>query len=666
MSYSDDYDRKRGALWALDAGCDRDTWVRIGMAAKAAGLPEDEWLDWSATGANYGGEADARSVWRSIEPGGGVGAGTLFKLADDAGWRDPRRANGHAPTRPPATNGAARTASRPHKPDRPRADAQALWDSYAPAPASHGYICGKRGVAEGLRVVPDDDPMTIRGLRVAGCLALPLHGIADSKLRTVQFVPPPEANARKLNLPGTAFGDGAFITGTAAPDGRLYVCEGIGQAWACVRADPMAAAVVTAGVGRFATVAKALRARWPDAQIVLMPDCGQEATAEKVAREVRGAWVPMPDSTDSNDGADDYAAEYGDEALADLLAKPRRPEMRFRLLAARDVLAAPPMSWLVHGVLPREGLATLYGAPGSGKSFLTLDLSAAIAQGREDWFGYGLTGAPVVYVALEGGAGFRQRLQAWQAHHGCELPERLRFVMQELDLRADVSDLAEAIVAAGGASGLVVIDTLAHSMGIFDENSPSEMTALVSKCGELQRLTGGAVLLVHHSGKDPAKGERGHSALRGALDCSLEVKHEGGVHRWKVSKAKDGADGGETYFDLRRVALDVDDSGREASSCVVVPATASEAPPAVLRAPTTARQQVVYETVGALLKMSRDFGKGGAPDTRPCVRHEQAVEAVAPKLTQYTSDKRNWAARQAIAAMQAKWYDTDGEWLWHR
>ncbi len=45
--------RARSALWSLDAGTDRDTWVKTGMAAKAAGLDFDTWHDWSATAGNY-------------------------------------------------------------------------------------------------------------------------------------------------------------------------------------------------------------------------------------------------------------------------------------------------------------------------------------------------------------------------------------------------------------------------------------------------------------------------------------------------------------------------------------------------------------------------------------------------------------------------------------
>ncbi|MGF6777830.1 DUF7146 domain-containing protein [Paraburkholderia sp. GAS334] len=83
-----DIDRARSALFYIDAGCDRAEWIRIGMAAKAAGLDSADWIDWCASGANFGGEREARSVWRSFKPAGGIGAATLFRAAIDAGWSE--------------------------------------------------------------------------------------------------------------------------------------------------------------------------------------------------------------------------------------------------------------------------------------------------------------------------------------------------------------------------------------------------------------------------------------------------------------------------------------------------------------------------------------------------------------------------------------------------
>ena len=62
-------------------------------------------------------------------------------------------------------------------------------------------------------------------------------------------------------------------------------------------------------------------------------------------------------------------------------------EKEFRLYRASDFPDLPELQWLVDGVLPEQGLLCVYGPSGVGKSFLCLDLAAAIAEGAE-WFGH--------------------------------------------------------------------------------------------------------------------------------------------------------------------------------------------------------------------------------------------------------------------------------------
>ncbi len=63
-------------------------WVRLGMAAKAAGLTFEDWHDWSATAGNYRNQADCRSTWNSMK-GDGIRAGTVFAAARRLAGPDP-------------------------------------------------------------------------------------------------------------------------------------------------------------------------------------------------------------------------------------------------------------------------------------------------------------------------------------------------------------------------------------------------------------------------------------------------------------------------------------------------------------------------------------------------------------------------------------------------
>lgn len=648
-----DLDRARDALHAIPPDLPRDEWVRAGMAAHAAGLPFDEFDAWSAGGGNYDARA-ARDTWRSFKDGKGLGPGTLFKMAAQAGWspgdKRERARYAKAPGRP---------AERA-KAQRPGMGAAEVWQRCEPAAASHAYIEAKRGTAEGLRVVPAGDSLRIAGASVAGWLVVPVLPLDGGEPASLQFIPPPGAG-KKLNLPGAPVA-GVFIVGDLLTAGAVYLCEGIGQAWACWKATG-AAAVVCFGWGRVKTVAAELRQRDPSARLVLVPDVGKEAEAETIARELAAQFVTMPEGWPANADANDLAQRDGFDALEALLLAPKAPAQRFRLLGSADLHALPPLAWCVRGVLPAHGLASVYGPSGSGKSFLVLDAAAAIADGAE-WFGYRVKPAPVVYCALEGEAGFRVRVAAWEEAKGRRLPAGLRLVLQSFKLTdpQDVADLAAAVLTAG-AGAVVILDTLNRAAPEADENASADMGRILEAAKALQRLTGGLVLVVHHTGKDATRGLRGHSSLFAALDAAVEVTREGDRREWKVAKAKDGQDGAGHPFRLEVVDLGEDDEGETVTSCVIAP---DESPQDVTRSrlPKGGNQKVVLDALGELLRKSATFGRAGAPPVRPCVQLESAVEAIAPRLT-CEPKRQKERVRQALTGLTASGVVTCREgWLW--
>ena len=121
--------RARAALHHLDSGCDRETWVKIGMAAKAAGLEFSDFLLWSKDAPNFKDRADCKAVWNSFKPGT-VTAATLFKMAKYAGCTD--RIKDYA--------GRAQSRQNERKESPPLHDAKALWNACKPVTASYEYI----------------------------------------------------------------------------------------------------------------------------------------------------------------------------------------------------------------------------------------------------------------------------------------------------------------------------------------------------------------------------------------------------------------------------------------------------------------------------------------------------------------------------------------------
>lgn len=184
--------------------------------------------------------------------------------------------------------------------------------------------------------------------------------------------------------------------------------------------------------------------------------------------------------------------------------------------------------WTVKNWIPDAAwLIEFFGPPGTYKSFIALDIALSLSTGR-DWHGHPVRQKRVVYIPAEGRTGTLKRVKAWLRYHELSADELSLFTILPRPCLLDVpNELSSLILALKDLSdppvGFIVIDTLARSMS-GDENSTSDMGALVSACAYLSEETGHAqIALVHHSGKDEARGPRGALALTGATDVLISV-----------------------------------------------------------------------------------------------------------------------------------------------
>lgn len=257
----------------------------------------------------------------------------------------------------------------------------------------------------------------------------------------------------------------------------------------------------------------------------------------------------------------------------------RQSEELFRRIRfAGDIEPVNDVPYLIKGWLAPRSLAVLYGPANVGKTFLALDIAHAISQGRS-WAGCRVRPAPVLYITLEGGAGFERRVAALDNPQFWALSAHLSF----MDVRRDPTWLAEAaeeLARDVGGIGLIVIDTLARAMVPGDENSSQDMGRLVASAELLKERTGACVLLIHHIGKSAAQGARGHSSLRAGIDTEIEITKEDGADliEAKATKQRDMVVGRTFHYRLREVVLGEDRDGDPVTSCIVERAAEGEEP----------------------------------------------------------------------------------------
>ena len=189
-------------------------------------------------------------------------------------------------------------------------------------------------------------------------------------------------------------------------------------------------------------------------------------------------------------------------------------------------------NYLIKGWLDRAAFSVVYGASGSGKTFLALDLALHVAGGTA-WHGTKVRAAgSVVYLAAEGGGAFDNRCMAWASEEPFAWPKTApNFHALTLPIDLFGSNDAEELVKATADLKpiLIVIDTLARAMGKGDENTARDMGIITMNVGQIIAETGAHLMVVHHSGKEASKGARGSSSLRGAVDTEISVVKEGGI-----------------------------------------------------------------------------------------------------------------------------------------
>ena len=268
-----------------------------------------------------------------------------------------------------------------------------------------------------------------------------------------------------------------------------------------------------------------------------------------------------------------------DDVTHELMAEPNKCDRLYRVpfneAASRALLDASDP--LIDGLLDMETLAVVYGASNTGKTFFMLDLAYYISAGRP-WQGRDVSSGPVVYVAAEGGKGIFKRIAALKKHYGQEntpldvVPCPVNLLSSKADIEALIALIKQSEAEHGAPARLIVIDTLSRALSGGDENSSTDMGAFVKNVDHIRNAIKATLAVVHHSGKNAAKGARGHSLLRAATDTEIEIVDR----KIKISKQRDMEAIKDLQFKLQPVEIGPDNKGRPVPSCVLQIVTGSE------------------------------------------------------------------------------------------
>lgn len=389
-----------------------------------------------------------------------------------------------------------------------------------------------------------------------------------------------------------------------------------------------------------------------------------------------GDWIPP--------GATDITAEVDGRAEA---ARRRRAEKqkgyvangqtgaapdRFHIDWYADIKARLESRYIVKRWLYAGDVGLLVAGSGDGKTHLADAIAFHVANGM-NWRGWRVRQCGVVHVVAEGSGGIDNRIAALRHHHQVKdfvplgvVRESPDFWTSDVDATLLIKRVRDAESAAGRKVELIIIDTLNRVMPGGDENDPADLGRVLARCARVARETGACVLVVHHLGKDPGKGARGHSSLRGFIDTEITLTRDKAskIITAKLTKQRDGEDGLEFAFRLHVVELGIDQDGDPVTACVAVPTEVS--------APGASGKPLPAECLTALDYLNdlvADHGQAvsasGIPSQARVVKVDEWREHLKRRgLHEGGEAGKKWFQRTRNRLIAGKRIAVDGDFVW--
>jgi 5S rRNA maturation endonuclease (ribonuclease M5) len=295
--------------------------------------------------------------------------------------------------------------------------------------------------------------------------------------------------------------------------------------------------------------------------------CAYEIAGELKKNGCKTKVIQPPETFNDKDDLWD-AAERGDFTHDSLLKyietikeKKEKGSLTFR--RADEVLSeVTNPKWLIKDVVEEESLMQIYGAPKSGKSFVAIAMSCAIATGQ-DFYGNKAFKKPVLYIVGEGLRGCKRRLSAIQqgmySLKGAPLylSDRAVRIGDKDDFERLVQEI-EAVKSIEGDIGMIVVDTFQRNFGGGNENSAEDVGNFIHQLDGLISTYGCNVCIVHHSGHEGTRA-RGSSVIGASLDYEFKVqrtdKNDQMFVSFQQTLNKDGQGMSEKNFVFKEVDL---------------------------------------------------------------------------------------------------------------
>jgi putative DNA primase/helicase len=463
--------------------------------------------------------------------------------------------------------------------DRAEAASKAgvIWNAAKPAPDDHAYLLAKGIKPNGARLHGD-------------ALVIPMRD--GGQIHSLQFIGP---DGGKRFLTGGRVPGCYFSIGNPRGAAALCIAEGFATGATIHEATGYPVAVAF-NAGNLGAVAKTMRVKFADLRLILCGDFDKSGTGQTAATDAAravGGRVALPDFTPEELAGDrppsdfnDLAARHGLEAVERAIANasaPARGEHQpgnddvpagdyardVSMIRASDV-TPEAITWLWNGWLAAGKMHVFGGAPGTGKTTISMGLAATVTTGGRWPDGTrAIAGNVVIWSGEDDPA---DTLIPRLALSGADLT-RVYFIAdiregnerRAFDLARDMEPLRRKLAEIGGARLLIVDPVVSAIAG--DSHKNAEVRRGLQPLVDLAGAMRCALLGITHfskgtGGRDPVErltGSLAFGALARVVLVAAKHQEEGDdgrtVRLFCRAKSNIGPDDGGFEYDLHQAEL---------------------------------------------------------------------------------------------------------------
>jgi hypothetical protein len=202
-------------------------------------------------------------------------------------------------------------------------------------------------------------------------------------------------------------------------------------------------------------------------------------------------------------------------------ASPAAPQLLPVVRASALESAEEQKPWLIERLWSAGAVGIVSGPPKALKTWTALEMAISVATGLPclATFPVHRSGPVLLYAAEEPMPALHSRLHALARNHALDLDQVDIRVIAADSLRLDHGEDREKLTATVRFHRpvLLILDPLIRLHGL-DENQSGPMAELLGYFRSLQRSTGTAIAIIHHSRKHAASSAAPGQSLRGSSD----------------------------------------------------------------------------------------------------------------------------------------------------